>query len=237
MYHRFVRKWLTNSSRVHLFRHNKAFALDVTDDMFVLDAGAGTAPYRSLFEHAHYETADFEKVEKAYTPSTYVCDLASIPVEDGRFDRVVFNQVLEHLPDPLSVLRELHRTLKPGGKLLCTCPFFYEEHEQPFDFYRYTQFAHKHLFEQSKFEIEKIEWMEGYLGTVGYKLECIYRFLPVDPRKLGPGLSGWLASPFAFVVKFGALVMAGVFYRLDCRQRLITTGFPKNYLIIARKPG
>ncbi len=106
----------------------------------------------------------------------------------------------------------------------------------PLIFCRYTQFAHKYLFEMASLEIEKLEWMEGYLGTVGYKLECIYRFLPVDPRKLSSGLMGWLIAPLIFIAKFGALAMAGVFYRLDCRQRLTTTGFPKNYLIIARKP-
>ena len=58
--------------------------------------------------------ADFEKVDKEYAQSTYVCDLASIPVEDERFDAVVFNQVLEHLPEPKRVLAELNRVLKKG---------------------------------------------------------------------------------------------------------------------------
>src|SRR5262249_29485247 len=157
-------------------------------------------PYRDLFAHATYETADFEKVDKGYEPSTYVCDLAAIPVEDGRFDRVVFNQVLEHLPRPLAVLQELQRVLKAGGKIICTCPLFYEEHEQPYDFYRYTQFAHRYLFEQAGFEIERLEWMEGYFGTLGYQLESVYRCLPLTPRKLGKGALGWLVAPFAAIV-------------------------------------
>lgn len=104
----------------------------------VLDAGAGTAPYAELFSHARYESADFEKLEKEYA-STYVCDLGAIPVEDARYDAVVFNQVMEHLPEPARVLAELGRVIKPGGRMIYTGPFFYEEHEGPYDFYRYTR--------------------------------------------------------------------------------------------------
>ena len=236
IFHQLIHKWLNNSSRVYLKICNKEFASDVTNDMFVLDAGAGSAPYRALFSHANYETADFEKVDKRYEPSTYVCDLSSIPVEDNRFDRIIFNQVLEHLPDPLRVLKELYRVLKPDGKLLCTCPLFYEEHEQPYDFYRYTQFAHKHLFTEANFLVERIDWMEGYFGTVGYKLECIYRYLPTNPRRIKNGAMGWVISPILLLFKFSALLMAGLFYRLDVRTKVVDTGFPKNYLIIAGKP-
>ncbi|MGH3517955.1 MAG: class I SAM-dependent methyltransferase [Haloechinothrix sp.] len=39
-----------------------------------------------------------------------------MPVEDGRFDRVLLNQVLEHVADPPAVLAELYRVLKlPPG--------------------------------------------------------------------------------------------------------------------------
>ncbi len=231
-----VSGWLINSSRVHLRRCNEEFAKRVTEKMSVLDAGAGTAPYRYLFEHANYETADFEMGDKEYFPSTYVCDLASIPVEESRFDHVVFNQVMEHLPDPLSVLKELRRVLKPGGTLICTCPLFYEEHEIPYDFYRYTQFAHRYLFEQAGLEIESLEWLEGYFGTIGYQLESIYRYLPVNPARFSAGLLGWLIAPILLVFKISAFALAGVFYRMDLRCKYTAAGWPKNYTVIARRP-
>ena len=93
-----------NSSRYRLLREMEAFAASVPSGALVLDAGAGQAPYKSLFQHTQYESADFEKVNKAYAPSTYVCDLQSIPVEDGRFDFIIFNQVLEHVPEPQRVV-------------------------------------------------------------------------------------------------------------------------------------
>jgi hypothetical protein len=45
------------------------------------DAGAGDAPYKGLFRHARYESADFEKVDKTYARTTYGCDLKNLPVK------------------------------------------------------------------------------------------------------------------------------------------------------------
>ena len=77
----------------------------------MLDAGAGEQLHRDLFSHRAYEAADFEKVDKPYAKSTYVCDLASIPVEDATFEGIICNQVLEYVPDPAAVLQEFERVL------------------------------------------------------------------------------------------------------------------------------
>ena len=91
-----LERFAVNSSRYHLANYNKEFAKLVPVGALVLDAGAGKAPYRELFAHARYESADFEQVSKKYAPSTYVCNLVDIPVENERFDDIVMNQVLEH---------------------------------------------------------------------------------------------------------------------------------------------
>src|SRR5215212_3077203 len=180
-----------NSSRTYLHRFLARAGQAVAPGERVLDAGAGRAPYRGLFAHAHYETADFMAVKgKQYAPPDYVCDLASIPVDDARFDHVVLTQVLEHLPDPATVLAELHRVLRPGGTLWLTAPLFYAEHEKPYDFFRYTQFGLRHLLEGAGFTVREIEWMEGYLGTLSYQARLLSRSLPSSPRDYGGGLRG-----------------------------------------------
>lgn len=168
-----------NPSRIHLDRVAARAGALATDPSFrVLDAGAGSAPYRRHFSRATYETADFLSVDKRYAPPTYVCDLVDIPVEDNRFDLVFCSQTLEHLPDPLAALEELHRVLKPQGQLWVTAPLFYAEHEVPYDFYRYTRYGLQYLAEKGGFRVELLEPLEGYYATLSYQLLMAARTLP-----------------------------------------------------------
>ena len=225
-----------NSSRERLWQENAAFAATVSAGALVLDAGAGTAPYKSLFAHARYESADFEQVNKAYAHQTYTCDLSAIPVEDNRFDAVIFNQVMEHLPEPRAVLCELHRVLKPGSRLIYSAPLFYEEHEKPHDFYRYTQFGVRYLFAQAKFEIERLDWLEGYFGTLGYQWGTAAQALPRRRQDYGGGVVGLFAASAAVVLRPVLAGLSAAMHRLEMRHKLTSAGYPKNYIVIARKP-
>ncbi len=42
-------------------------------------------------------------------------DATAMPFEDASFDRVHASWLLEHVPEPLDVVREVRRVLKPGG--------------------------------------------------------------------------------------------------------------------------
>lgn len=224
-----------NSSRYRLWRENAQFAALVPNGALVLDAGAGPAPYKELFRHAHYESADFEKVDKTYAATTYVCDLRSIPVEDCRFDFIIFNQVMEHVPEPKLVLAELYRVLKPGGKMIYTGPLFYEEHEIPYDFYRYTQFGLRYLLGSAGFIIDRIDWLEGYFGTVAYQLNCMARYLPRSPRDLGNGLYGYGLAAIMIPLKIVFGTFSLFFHKLETRIKFGSSGFPKNYVALVRK--
>jgi SAM-dependent methyltransferase len=50
------------------------------------------------------------------------CFGSEIPKSAGSYRTVFSNSVLEHIPDLLPVLREVHRVLEPGGNLLFTVP-------------------------------------------------------------------------------------------------------------------
>jgi SAM-dependent methyltransferase len=225
-----------NSSRHRLQQENAAFAASIPNKALVLDAGSGDAPYKSLFQHTTYESADFQKSRQKYTTTTYVCDLKSIPVEDCRFDFVIFNQVLEHVPEPKLVLAELYRVLKPGGKMIYTGPLFYEEHEQPYDFYRYTQFGLRYLLDSTGYVIERIDWLEGYFGTVGYQLNGMARHVPHNPSDLGHGLAGYSLAPLMVLLRGAFVVCSILFHRLETRVKFTARGYPKNYVAIVSRP-
>jgi len=229
------RPWYINASRDRLAKVNRGFAERTRKNMLVLDAGAGRGPYRKMFKHARYEAADFAQLSTAYTKLDYVCSLVDIPVKDARFDRILFNQVLEHIDDPPAVLKELHRVLKPGGQILCTVPLFYQEHQQPYDYFRYTKFALQKLFTDTGFENVRIEWLEGYFGTVSYQFHLMSRWLP-DASRFDPGWRGVYLGPMLWGTRTMAGFLSGAFARAELRWKYTEKGMPKNYVVRARRP-
>jgi SAM-dependent methyltransferase len=231
-----MREARDNSSRRGLHQFLARAGEAVQPGELVLDAGAGRSRYRKLFTHARYETADFLAVEgKKYVQPTYVCDLGEIPVEDGRFDHVLLTQVLEHIPEPPRVLAELHRVLKPGGRLWLTAPLFYREHEKPYDFYRYTRFGLRHLLKGAGFEVRELGWLEGYFGTLSYQAYVLSRSLPATPRAYGGGLEGRVLALAAGATKRAARHATEGLAKLDARHKIVGRGMPKNYWVIASK--
>lgn len=192
--------------------------------------------YKTLFGHTHYESADFMQVDKKYGEVLYVCDLASIPVVDARFDFVLFTQTMEHLKEPQAVLRELVRVLKSGGRILYTGPLFYEEHEQPHDYFRYTQFALRYFFQDAGLTIERLEWLEGYFGTLAYQLSTASRSLPLRSEEFGGGALGLVMVPTSALLRAFFKIVGAMFYRLDLRHKFTRAGYPKNYVVLAQKP-
>lgn len=225
-----------NSSRDRLALEIKQFASTIPAGAMVLDAGAGDEPYRTFFAHARYESADFRRSAAPGANTTYVCDLNSIPVDDQRYDFILFSQVMEHLPEPEVALRELFRVLQPGGTLLYSAPLFFEEHLQPYDFFRYTQFAVRRIFERAGFILERLDWLEGYYGTVGYQLDRMARYLPSRPSDIAPGVLGYLLVPFFAMSRPFMALLSIAFHRLEMKHKFTKRGYPKNYLAIARRP-
>lgn len=53
-------------------------------------------------------------------------DVTRLSYEDGRFDIVCHNDVLEHVYDYRQAMREIARVLRPGGWMVASFPFFYD---------------------------------------------------------------------------------------------------------------
>lgn len=120
----------------------------------VLDVGCGCKPYRDLVPAARYIGLDVD------TPFTRQVGAAEVfydgqtfPLPEGGFDGVLCSQVLEHVFTPEAFLGEIRRVLRPGGLLVLTVPFMWDEHEQPHDFARYSSFGLRALVERSGFEV------------------------------------------------------------------------------------
>jgi len=55
-------------------------------------------------------------------PVTMVGDAHALPFEDGHFDSVIAAEILEHIPDDSTVISEIARVTRPGGRVAVTVP-------------------------------------------------------------------------------------------------------------------
>lgn len=104
--------------------------LDLQPDDDLLDVGCGSAGM--LKDHAahvrHVAGVDASEIQLAMarrrlaeriaagTAEVVLGDAAALPWEDGRFGVVTAFALIEFVPDPLKVLSEMHRVLRPGGR-------------------------------------------------------------------------------------------------------------------------
>ncbi|MCR4321040.1 MAG: class I SAM-dependent methyltransferase [Candidatus Brocadiaceae bacterium] len=119
-----------------------------------LDIGCGQKPYEKLFNSSRYVGLEIETLEnKKNKRADCFYDGKTFPFRDDEFESVIVSEVFEHVFNPDDFLNEIHRVLKPGGTLLITVPFVWDEHEQPNDYARYTSFGLRHILEKSGFEV------------------------------------------------------------------------------------
>ena len=120
----------------------------------LLDVGCGTKPYENICnvdEYIGLEIDDEGNRQHNYADVFY--DGKTIPFEDKSFDSILSNQVFEHVFNPNQFLKEINRVTKMGGRFLITVPFVWDEHEQPYDYARYSSFGLKHILAENGFEI------------------------------------------------------------------------------------
>lgn len=123
----------------------------------VLDVGCGIAPYREYFAHTRYFGVDRvhgSVFGSARTGADILFDGNHLPFADACIDAVLCSQVLEHVFEPRAFLAEIHRVLRPGGTLLLTVPFVWDEHEQPYDYARYSSFGLRHLASACGYDVQ-----------------------------------------------------------------------------------
>jgi SAM-dependent methyltransferase len=101
----------------------------------LLDIGCGDKPYARSAPNVR-RWIGFDADSNAEADVHGKAD--ALPFPEASFDTVLCTQVLEHVPMPGAVVAECARVLRPGGMLIVSVPQYWELHEEPHDYYRFT---------------------------------------------------------------------------------------------------
>lgn len=147
------------SNHAHLKKHLST----LPDSAAVLDLAAGRSFYRDYFSRfTTFIATDFYPFDGIHI----VADTnGTLPFQDGVFDAVCLSNVLEHMPDPEITMAECARILKKGGKVIIQTPFLMGLHDEPYDFFRYTKYAARHLLEKSGFTEIEVENLSSFMDV------------------------------------------------------------------------
>lgn len=133
----------------------------------LVDLGCGEAPYKAYFlQYATY----YIGVDWTKTVHNSQADVVSnlnekIELEDSVADTVISLSVMEHLCEPQIFLNESYRILKEGGYMILQVPWQWWIHEAPHDYFRYTPYGLKYIFEKAGFTEIVVEAESGFFTT------------------------------------------------------------------------
>ena len=95
-----------------------------------------------------------------------IASSTAIPIREKQFDLVLCTEVLEHVSEPGKALQEIRRVLKPSGHLFISVPFLIGLHEEPHDYYRYTEHGLRYLLTREGFIIKRLRNRGNYLSIL-----------------------------------------------------------------------
>lgn len=189
----------------------------------VVDLGCGTQPYRALFAGAsRYLGVDRPGMPDSGEVVDVFGDAEDIPLAASRADVVVCTEVMEHIGDPRRMLADIHRVLRPGGALVLSVPFIWHIHDEPHDYWRFTEYGLRRILGDAGFTVESLVPVNGFAGAV--LAERCYMIL------FGLGHSGLLRALGRFPI-WALQRVAGAIGRFDRNKRATS-----NYVVRARKP-
>jgi SAM-dependent methyltransferase len=141
----------------------------------VLDAGGGPIlRYKDLFKYNKYITVDIDPSSKA----DLVCSIEKIDLPNNSIDSIVCTGTLGDIYNPEIPIKEFNRLLKRNGLVMLVDNFAGFMHDQPVDYFRFTNFYLEKVFINNGFEIIKTERIGGFFSLIlQLKIEYLIRKL------------------------------------------------------------
>ena len=157
----------------------------------LLDVGCGTAWLATHFADYTGVDGSQEAVDGAVAlgRNVQLCDLSNpLPFADETFDGVILKDLLEHVPDPVAVVDEVRRVLRPGGIVFASSPdaqrWVWDDytHRRPF-----TRKGFRLLFSDQGFTVDRVGYESVAPGT-----SIVSARMPNNRRPLPLRWAAWL---------------------------------------------
>ncbi|MGB1077479.1 MAG: class I SAM-dependent methyltransferase [Bdellovibrionales bacterium] len=178
----------------------------------IVNIGAGGWAFEQIktIENADIVQVDIDE-ERNPDIVASVCDMKMF--DDNSVDAIFMIEVLEHVDEPWNAIPELHRILKPGGKLILSTPLMFPLHDEPYDYYRYTKYGLQHLLKQ--FDQVNIRERNSYVNSI-YVL--FGRMIYTTNKKM---------KPLGFVTFLLMLLLLPIFFVISrlYKNHQSTTGY------------
>jgi len=193
----------------------------------LLDVGCGNKPYTPYFEKIVDEYIGCDIVQSSEGVVDYICPANQLCFADISFDTIFSSQVLEHVADTKGVIGEAYRVLKKDGYAIFTVPFSWELHEEPHDYFRFTKYGLKALFEEQGFEVVSIKANGGKWAAI-FQLWLNVLFSTRKYKTLRSRIIKWFFVRLRFIVLYNK-------FSIWLDKRFFDDIFTLNYLVVAKK--
>jgi SAM-dependent methyltransferase len=181
----------------------------------MLDVGCGNKPFEETFRGSVSAHFGCDVVQSSESRADVICPATNLPFRDESYGTVLITQVIEHVADHQAMLREAFRVLEDDGVLILSGPMYWPLHEEPHDFFRFTEHGFRFILQKIGFESIEIVNNGGKWALCGQVL--IHTI--TNTRLSRPILIRGINRLFAY---------------LDDTHP--SRDNPMNYVVVARKP-
>lgn len=163
----------------------------IPDGGSILEIGSGQlVDYYAMF-HDRWQFQPTDVTEYPEMPdmewlNALDFDTSPLIKRQPEWDAILASQILEHVPEPIVLIRECYKHLKVGGILIVTTPFWYRIHEtDPAD----PSITEKDLLDYWRITPSGLKYLFGKAGFQKFYVTPIHK--PTDYPKQPTGVGGW----------------------------------------------
>ena len=158
------------------------------------------------------------KINNKKSISFYSDLTRKLKITSGKYDNVLFFNVLEQLPEYKLAFSEIYRIIKKKGNFVGSIPFIYQIHGAPKDYFRFTKkFLELNL---KKYRFKKVKVRSLGFGPFVASYSLLYSYLKYIP----------LLSQICLLLAYIFDNVIQIFVKTDLREI-----FPVGYFFIAKK--